>query len=92
MKRRGREQAPGAGAKLAVIYTRKAMTAGLDHELPSFDAQRESCEAYVRRKPGWVLLEAAYDNGRLADAHTEDPAFQRLRADVEAGLIEVVVR
>jgi len=91
MKLRGRDQAPRADAKRTVIYTRKSTTAGLDQKFTSLDAQRETCEEYVRRQPGWVLSETRYDDGGFTGANTDRPAFQRLLADVEAGLIDVVV-
>ncbi len=77
--------------KRYAVYTRKSTTAGLAQEFSSLDAQREACEAYVRRQPGWSLVNARYDDGGFTGANIERPAFQRLLADAEAGRIDVVV-
>ena len=39
------------------VYTRKSTEEGLDQEFNSLDAQRESCEAYIKsqRHEGWKL-------------------------------------
>jgi len=75
------------------IYTRKSVDKGLDREFTSLDAQRESCEAYVRsrKEQGWELVADRYDDGGYSGKDTDRPAFQRLLADVAAGKIDVVV-
>ena len=75
------------------VYTRKSVTEGLQQEFNSLDAQREACEAYVRSQQGegWIALETRYDDGGYSGATTERPAFERLLADVERGLVDVVV-
>jgi DNA invertase Pin-like site-specific DNA recombinase len=75
------------------LYTRKSTSMGLEQEFNSLDAQRESCEAYVRSQAanGWVVLEDRYDDGGFTGANVERPAFQRLLADAEAGKIDIVV-
>ncbi len=47
------------------IYTRKSSEEGLEQEFNSLDAQRESCEAYIKsqRAEGWEPLPARYDDG-----------------------------
>lgn len=82
---------PPGELRRCAIYTRKSTTAGLDQAFSSLDAQREACVEYVRRHPGWVVLDQRYDDGGFTGAHTGRPAFQRLLADVAAGLIDVVV-
>lgn len=78
-------------AKRCAVYTRKSTAAGLEMEFNSLDAQRESCIAYVRRQPGWVLVDESYDDGGFTGANMERPAFQRLLQDVDAGRVDVVV-
>jgi predicted site-specific integrase-resolvase len=75
------------------VYTRKSSEEGLDMEFNSLDAQRESCEAYVasQRQEGWVLVPDDYDDGGFSGGTLERPALKRLLADIEAGLIDVVV-
>ncbi len=75
------------------IYTRKSSEEGLDMEFNSLDAQRESCEAYVasQRSEGFTAIRERYDDGGHSGGTLERPALQRLLADVEAGLIDVIV-
>jgi DNA invertase Pin-like site-specific DNA recombinase len=62
-------------------------------EFNSLDAQREACEAYVasQRAEGWVLVPDRYDDGGISGGTLERPALRRLLADIERGLIDVVV-
>jgi DNA invertase Pin-like site-specific DNA recombinase len=64
---------------------------GLEQEFNSLDAQRESALAYIRRQPGWTVVDTQYDDGGFTGANIERPAFQRLLADIEARKIDVVV-
>src|SRR5918997_4607135 len=75
------------------VYTRKSSEEGLEQEFNSLDAQRESCEAYVasQRAEGWLLVPDRYDDGGFSGGTLERPALKRLLADIEAGLVEVVV-
>ena len=75
------------------IYTRKSSEEGLDMEFNSLDAQREACEAYIasQRAEGWVALRDRYDDGGFSGGTLDRPALARLIADIEAGLIDVVV-
>ncbi|MFN9250520.1 MAG: recombinase family protein [Brevundimonas sp.] len=75
------------------VYTRKSSEEGLEMEFNSLDAQRESCEAYVasQRQEGWVLVPDDYDDGGFSGGTLERPALKRLLADIEAGLVDVVV-
>ena len=75
------------------IYTRKSSEEGLEQEFNSLDAQRESCEAYVKsqRAEGWEPLPQRYDDGGFSGGTTERPALQRLLDDVKAGRVDVVV-
>jgi DNA invertase Pin-like site-specific DNA recombinase len=75
------------------VYTRKSTDEGLEKEFNSLDAQRESCEAFIasQRSEGWVLVHDRYDDGGVSGGTLERPALKRLLADIEAGLVDVVV-
>lgn len=75
------------------VYTRKSSEEGLEQEFNSLDAQREACEAYIasQRSEGWVLVRDHYDDGGISGGTLDRPALQRLLADIEGGLIDVVV-
>ncbi len=75
------------------IYTRKSSEEGLDMEFNSLDAQRESCAAYIasQKAEGWVPVPDHYDDGGFSGGNLERPALKRLLADIEAGLVDVVV-
>ena len=75
------------------VYTRKSSEEGLDMEFNSLDAQREACEAFIasQRAEGWVLVHDRYDDGGISGGTLERPALKRMIADIEAGLIDVVV-
>jgi site-specific DNA recombinase len=85
---------PAAVRKLrCAVYTRKSTEEGLEQAFNSLDAQREACEAFVlsQRAEGWVPVPDRYDDGGVSGGTLERPALQRLLADVEAGLIDVIV-
>ena len=75
------------------IYTRKSSEEGLEQDFNSLHAQREACEAYIRSQQGegWRLRKTHYDDGGLSGATMERPALKLLLADIEEGLVEVVV-
>ncbi|BDW86472.1 recombinase family protein [Roseicyclus marinus] len=75
------------------IYTRKSSEEGLDQEFNSLHAQREACEAYIasQKSEGWALVRDQYDDGGISGGTLERPALQRLLADIEDGLVDVVV-
>src|SRR5690606_4168249 len=75
------------------IYTRKSSEEGLDMEFNSLDAQREACEAYItsQRAEGWVAIRERYDDGGFSGGTLERPSLKQLLADIEDGLIDVVV-
>ena len=77
----------------AAIYTRKSTDEGLDKEFNTLDAQRDACEAYIasQRAEGWVLVRDSYDDGGFSGGTLERPALKRLLADIEQGLIDVIV-
>jgi site-specific DNA recombinase len=75
------------------VYTRKSSEEGLEQEFNSLHAQREACEAYIasQRSEGWVLVRDQYDDGGISGGTLQRPALRRLLADIEDGLIDVVV-
>lgn len=75
------------------IYTRKSSDEGLEQSFNSLDAQREAGEAYVssQASEGWRVTPDLYDDGGFSGGTLERPALKRLLADIEAGLIDVVV-
>ncbi|MFL1463976.1 recombinase family protein [Roseococcus sp. DSY-14] len=85
---------PASTKKLrCAVYTRKSTDEGLDKEFNTLDAQRDACEAYVasQRAEGWVLVRDRYDDGGFSGGTLERPALKRLLADIEAGLVDVIV-
>ena len=79
--------------KRCAVYTRKSTEEGLDREFNTLDAQRESCEAYIasQRAEGWTLVADRYDDGGFSGGSLDRPALKRLLADIERGLVDVVV-
>ena len=75
------------------IYTRKSSEEGLDMAFNSLDAQRDAAAAYIesQRHEGWVLVPDRYDDGGISGGTLERPALQRLLADVQGGLVDIVV-
>ena len=75
------------------VYTRKSSEEGLDMEFNSLDAQREACAAYIasQRNECWIPVRDDYDDGGVSGGTLERPALKRLLADIEAGLIDIVV-
>ncbi|MCH7936553.1 MAG: recombinase family protein [Proteobacteria bacterium] len=83
----------GAKGIRCAIYTRKSSEEGLEQDFNSLDAQRESCEAYIKsqKHEGWTVIAAPYDDGGLSGATMERPALRRLLDDTRAGKVDVVV-
>ena len=75
------------------IYTRKSSEEGLEQEFNSLHAQRESCEAYIasQKSEGWALVRDQYDDGGISGGTLERPGLKQLLADIEDGLVDVVV-
>jgi DNA invertase Pin-like site-specific DNA recombinase len=75
------------------VYTRKSSEEGLEQEFNSLHAQREACESYIasQRSEGWVLVRDQYDDGGISGGTLERPGLIRLLADIEDGLVDVVV-
>lgn len=75
------------------IYTRKSTDHGLELEFNSLDAQREACEAYIKSQAsqGWRILPQSYDDPAYSGGNLDRPALKQLLADIESGLIDVIV-
>src|ERR1700742_1015582 len=75
------------------IYTRKSTEHGLDQEFNSLDAQRESCEAYIKSQAsqGWKVLPQPYDDPAFSGGNLERPALKRLLKEIDAGKVDVIV-
>ena len=75
------------------VYTRKSSEEGLDQDFNSLDAQYEACSAYIasQKHEGWKLLPQRYDDGGVSGGTLERPDLKRLFADVDAGLIDMIV-
>lgn len=75
------------------IYTRKSTEHGLELEFNSLHAQRDACEAYIKSQAsqGWQALARKYDDPAFSGGNMERPALKRLLADIEAGLVDVIV-
>src|SRR5437660_10570045 len=75
------------------VYTRKSTEHGLEQEFNSLDAQRESCEAYIKSQAfqGWRALPQQYNDPAYSGGNLDRPALKRLLADIEAGKIDVIV-
>lgn len=75
------------------IYTRKSTEEGLLQDFNTLDAQRESCEAYIRSQlhQGWDPLSTHYDDGGFTGGNMDRPALRRLIADIKARKVDIVV-
>jgi site-specific DNA recombinase len=75
------------------IYTRKSSEEGLEQGFNSLHAQREAWEAYVLSQAGegWKALTTVYDDGGFSGGNMERPAMRQLLADIDRGLIDIVV-
>jgi site-specific DNA recombinase len=75
------------------VYTRKSTEHNLDLEFNSLDAQRESCEAYIKSQmhEGRQLIPDRYDDGGISGGSLERPDLQRLLVDIRSRKIDNVV-
>ena len=75
-------------------YTRKSVEdATLDRDFNSLTSQREACENYIesQRSKGWVCLPEHYDDGGYSGGNMNRPAMTRLKVDIEAGKVDMVI-
>ena len=75
------------------IYTRKSVEQGLQIEFNTLESQRAICGAYItsQRHRGWSELPKHYDDGGESGSTLTRPALQEMLADIERGMIDVVV-
>lgn len=94
MKRITAKPTPPPQKKIrCAIYCRKSSEEGLRQEFNSLDAQRAAGEAYIlsQQSNGWVCVAKRYDDGGFSGGNLDRPALQQLLADIEAGLIDIVI-
>jgi site-specific DNA recombinase len=86
-------QVPVLRKHRCAIYTRVSSDERLIQDFNSLQAQREACEAYIasQRQEGWGVVGSRYDDGGFSGGTMERPGLKRLFADIEAGLIDIVV-
>ncbi len=91
-RRSTRKVANVQSAVRVAVYSRKSVDKGDGGEFGSIDAQREAVEAYIlsQRANGWRAIATAYEDLGISGATTDRPAFTRLLADIEAGLVDAV--
>lgn len=79
--------------KRCAIYTRKSHELDLEQDFNTLDAQRDAGESYVasQKANGWVCLAERYDDGGYSGGNLNRPALQRLKEDIEAGKVDIVV-
>lgn len=75
------------------IYARKSQEPGQEQYFNSLDAQAEICSAYIRSQQhrGWSECGKHYVDSACSGGTLDRPALQELLADVEAGLVDIVV-
>lgn len=75
------------------IYTRKSVESPIHQEFTSLKAQLAVCQAYIQSQQhrGWVEAQFSYEDAGFSGGTLERPGMQRLLADVERGLIDVIV-
>lgn len=83
---------PAHGRRCA-IYTRKSFDAPPGQEVTSLESQRAICSAYIasQQHKAWREIAKPYDDSGKTGANLARPALQELLADIEAGVIEIVV-
>lgn len=79
--------------KRCAVYTRKSTEEGLEQDFNSLDAQDESCSAYILSQAGegWAKVDKVYSDGGISGGHMERPGLLAMIADIESGLIDIVV-
>jgi Site-specific recombinases, DNA invertase Pin homologs len=79
--------------KRCAVYCRVSSDERLDQEFNSIDAQKEAGHAFIasQRSEGWISVVDDYDDPGFSGGNTERPALKRLMADIQRGLIDIVV-
>ncbi len=75
------------------IYCRKSLEDSKEMSFNSLDAQREAGESYIasQKGNGWICLPEHYDDYGFSGGNLERPALNRLKEDIVAGKIDMVV-
>jgi DNA invertase Pin-like site-specific DNA recombinase len=79
--------------KRCAVYCRVSSDERLDQEFNSIDAQKEAGQAYVasQRSEGWIPVHDDYDDPGFSGGNIDRPGLKRLMADIERGLVDIVV-
>ena len=79
--------------KRCAVYCRVSSDERLEQEFNSIDAQKEAGQSYVvsQRAEGWIPVVDDYDDPGFSGGNTERPGLKRLMADIERGLVDIVV-
>jgi DNA invertase Pin-like site-specific DNA recombinase len=79
--------------KQCAIYTRKSAQAPVAQELTSLESQRAICSSYIasQQHKDWSELSKSYDDAGRTGSNLQRPALQDLLADIELGLVDVVL-
>jgi site-specific DNA recombinase len=79
--------------KRCAVYCRVSSDERLQQEFNSIDAQKEAGQSYVasQRSEGWIPVAGDYDDPGFSGGNTERPGLKRLMADIERGLVDIVV-
>jgi site-specific DNA recombinase len=82
-----------AQPKRCAVYTRKSFEPPIAQEVTSLESQRAICSAYIasQQHKGWGLSSKAYDDPGRSGSNLNRPALQELMADIETGLVDIVV-
>jgi site-specific DNA recombinase len=84
---------PHVSRKRCAIYTRRSRESPLEQNFTSLDSQRAMCSAYIdsQQHKGWLKVPKEYEDPAQSGATLDRPAMLELLADVERGLVDVVV-
>lgn len=73
------------------IYTRKSTEGAHDAKLTSCESQRQACEQWAGQRKDVAVIPTRYDDFGYSAGTMDRPAFQKLLADVHAGIIDAVL-
>jgi len=90
---KSRKMSEKQNTKWCAVYTRKSTDENLNSDFTSLDAQRESCEAFIksRKAEGWQLFPERFDDPAYSGGNTNRPALQHLLAAIRQGKVQIVV-
>jgi len=75
------------------IYTRKSFQPPLGQEITSLESQRAICSSYIlsQQHKGWTEIDNRYEDCGISGASLDRPGLRSLVADIENGLVEIVI-